>query len=55
MENINWLGLVALLMVAVLVFPAALRANRRTWLAYAAIWLAVLVGLVFLYDQFHLR
>jgi heme/copper-type cytochrome/quinol oxidase subunit 3 len=51
--NINWLGLVSLLLVAVLVAPAAIRMNRgRQWLPRAAVWLAVLVGLIFVYQTF---
>ena len=47
--DINWLGLVSLLLVAILVAPAAIRMNRgRQWLPKAAIWLAVLVGLFLL-------
>jgi hypothetical protein len=52
MESFNWLGLVSLLMVAVLVVPAALSRNRGTWLPYAAIWLAVIVGLIWAYRTF---
>jgi len=55
MENIdiNWLGLVSLLLVAFLVAPAAVRMNRgRHWLPKAALWLAILVGLVFVYQTF---
>ena len=51
--DINWLGLVSLLLVAVLVAPAAIRMNRgRQWLPRAAVWLALLVGLVFVYQTF---
>ena len=51
--DINWLGLVSLLLVAVLVAPAAIRMNKgRQWLPRAAVWLAVLVGLVFVYQTF---
>jgi len=53
MENINWLGLVSLLLVAILVAPAAIRMNRGgQWLPRAAVWLAILVGLVFVYQTF---
>ena len=52
MESFNWLALVSLLMVAVLVVPAALSHNRRTWLPYAAVWLAVIVALVWAYQAF---
>ena len=51
-ESFNWLGLVSLLMVAVLVVPAALARNRRTWLPYAAAWLAAIVSLVWAYQTF---
>jgi hypothetical protein len=51
--DINWLGLVSLLLVAILVAPAAILMNRgRQWLSKAAVWLAVLVGLVFIYQTF---
>lgn len=52
MSETNWLSLVALLMVAVLVVPAALRRNRGVALRNAAIWLAVIVTLVWIYDWF---
>lgn len=52
MNETDWLRLVALLMVAVLVVPAALRHNRTTWLSYAAVWLAVAAALVFAYQTF---
>ena len=51
--DINWLGLVSLVLVAILVAPAGIRMNRgRQWLPRAAVWLAVLVGLVFVYQTF---
>ena len=50
--DINWLGLVSCCW-SPLVAPAAIRMNRgRQWLPKAAIWLAVLVGLVFVYQTF---
>ncbi|WP_168220370.1 hypothetical protein [Azospirillum thermophilum] len=52
METVDWVAVVAILMVAVLVIPGALRSNRRTWLPYAAVWLAVIAGLVWLYQTF---
>ena len=52
LESINWLGIVSVLMVAALVVPAALRHNRRTWLPYAAIWIAAIAALVWAYDSF---
>lgn len=52
MDEANWLQLVALLMVAILVVPAALRRNRGTWLQYAAVWLAIIAGLVFAWESF---
>jgi heme/copper-type cytochrome/quinol oxidase subunit 3 len=53
MESINWLGLVSLLLVAILVAPAAIRMNRGgQWLPRAAVWLTILVGLVFVYQTF---
>ncbi len=51
--DIKWLGLVSLLLVALLVAPAAIRMNGGgQWLPKAAVWLAVLVGLVFFYQTF---
>lgn len=50
MDETQWMQLVALLMVAVLVVPAALRATRGRWLPYAAAWLSVIVALVALYQ-----
>lgn len=52
MGESDWLRLVALLMVAVLVVPAALRRNRGTWLRYAAMWLAIITALVFAWESF---
>ena len=52
MSEADWLRLVALLMVSVLVLPAALRLNRHTWLRNVTIWLAVVVALVFAYEVF---
>jgi hypothetical protein len=52
LESINWLGVVSVLMIAVLVVPAALRRNRNTWLPYAAVWVAAIVALVWAYDSF---
>ncbi|WP_169732785.1 hypothetical protein [Azospirillum halopraeferens] len=53
MDNINWLGLVAILMVMAIVFPGAMPHLRRSpWLRNAAIWLAALTGLIFLYQTF---
>ena len=52
MNESQWMALVALLMVGVLVVPGALRRNRGTWLPYAAVWLAVIVALVFAYTMF---
>lgn len=48
----DWLALMALAMVAVLVVPAALRHNRGVVLRNAALWLAVIVALVWIYDRF---
>ncbi|WP_448189515.1 hypothetical protein [Azospirillum sp. sgz301742] len=50
-EN-QWMALVWLLMAAVLVVPSALRSNRRTWLPYAAAWLAIVAALAFAYTAF---
>ncbi|QQP88280.1 hypothetical protein IGS68_19820 [Skermanella sp. TT6] len=53
METINWLGLISLLLVALLVGPAAFRMNRGgQWLPKVAVWLAILVGLMFVYQTF---
>ncbi len=52
MSESQWMALVGLLMVAVLVVPGALRSNRRTWLPYAAVWLAIVAALVFAYTTF---
>lgn len=52
MDETNWLQLVALLMAAVLIVPAALRRNRGTWLRYAAVWLAIITALVFAWESF---
>jgi len=48
----QWISLVALLMVAVLVVPAALRRNRGVVLRNAALWLALIVALVWVYNRF---
>jgi len=48
----QWMSLVALLMVAVLVVPPALRRNRGVVLRNAALWLALIVALVWIYDRF---
>ncbi len=52
MDSIDWLSLTALLMVAVLVVPGALRMNRGVLLRNAALWLAAVVVLVWVYDRF---
>ncbi|WP_434615115.1 hypothetical protein [Azospirillum sp. B2RO_4] len=52
MNETQWMSLVALLMVAVLVVPAALRRNRGVVLRNAALWLALIVALVWAYDRF---
>ena len=52
MSETQWMSLVALLMVAVLVVPAALRRNRGVVLRNAALWLALVVALVWAYDRF---
>lgn len=52
MDTADWMSLIALAMVAVLVVPGALRRNRGTVLRNAAIWLAVIVGLVWGYERF---
>ncbi len=52
MSETQWMSLVALLMVAVLVVPAALRRNHGVVLRNAALWLALIVALVWAYDRF---
>ena len=52
MSETQWMSLVSLLMVAVLVVPAALRRNRGVVLRNAALWLALVVALVWAYDRF---
>ncbi|PWC39262.1 hypothetical protein [Azospirillum sp. TSO35-2] len=52
MNSVDWLGVVALLMVAVMVVPAALRRNRGVALRNAVLWLALVVALVWIYDSF---
>lgn len=52
MDENAWMALIGLLMAAVLVVPGALRSNRRTWLPFAAVWLAVIVVLVWAYQTF---
>ncbi|WP_199720721.1 MULTISPECIES: hypothetical protein [Azospirillum] len=52
METVDWLSLTALAMVAVLVVPGALRHNRGVVLRNAALWLAVIVALVWGYERF---
>lgn len=52
MGETQWMSLVALLMVAVLVVPPALRRNRGVVLRNAALWLALIVALVWIYDRF---
>lgn len=52
MSEHQWIALIGLLMVAVLVVPAALRANRGKLLRNAALWLAAVVALAYLYQTF---
>ncbi|MFS2011175.1 hypothetical protein ACCD06_15040 [Azospirillum sp. CT11-132] len=52
MSETQWMSLVTLLMVAVLVVPAALRRNRGVVLRNAALWLALIVALVWVYNRF---
>ncbi|WP_169055129.1 hypothetical protein [Azospirillum sp. TSH100] len=52
MRETDWMSLAALLMIAVLVVPAALRRNRGVVLRNAALWLALIVALVWVYDRF---
>jgi hypothetical protein len=50
MDENAWLGLTALLMAAVLVVPAGLQGAKGRVLLYAAVWLAVVVALMWGYD-----
>lgn len=52
MSEHQWIAVIGLLMAAVLVVPAALRRNRGRMLVNAAVWLAAVVGLVWLYQTF---
>ncbi|CAO3418141.1 hypothetical protein [Azospirillum doebereinerae] len=52
METADWMSLIALAMVAVLVVPGALRRNRGTAVRNAAIWLGLIVALVWGYERF---
>lgn len=52
MSEHQWMALAGLLMAAVLVVPAALRRNRGRMVVNAALWLAAVVGLVWLYQAF---
>jgi hypothetical protein len=53
MDTVNWLGVVTLLLVALMVGPAALRMNRGPGLLQkVAVWLAALVGLMVIYETF---
>lgn len=52
MSETQWMSLVALLMVAILVVPAALRRNRGVVLRNGALWLALIVALVWVYNRF---
>ncbi len=47
-------GIAALVAVAALLMPAVLASRRgaRTWLGYAAVWIAIAAGLVVLYSLF---
>ncbi len=53
MNEADWLQLTALSMAAVLVVPAALRSARGRRLLFAAIWLGVIVALVYAYQAFN--
>ena len=53
MSEDQWLSLIAAVMVLILVAPAVLRRNSgSSWIKGAAIWLAILVALVWGYNQF---
>jgi hypothetical protein len=52
MRDFNWMSLIYLLLVLVLIAPAALRLNRGRMLPTIAAWLAVLAGLMFVYETF---
>ncbi|MGQ9369588.1 hypothetical protein [Azospirillum sp. ST 5-10] len=52
MDENDWLRLAAIIMVAIIVLPGALpRVRRSPWLRNAAIWLAAVTALVFLYGR----
>jgi len=52
MDDSQWLRLIYLLLVLALVAPL-LRARRHgSWLTHAAVWVAILVGLVWAYETF---
>ena len=53
MSENQWLQLAALIMAAILVVPAALKAARGRTLLYAAGWLAVLAALVWGFEAFN--
>ena len=52
MQDVNWLSLVYLILVAILVAPAALARNRGRMLPMAAFWLGVIVALTWAYQTF---
>lgn len=52
MDGFNWASLVYLLLLLVLIGPIALARGRGRLLPFAALWLAALVALVFLYQTF---
>lgn len=54
MSENQWLQLAAIIMAAILVFPAALRSAKNGGaLMHAAVWLTLLVALVWGYEMFY--
>lgn len=54
MTETRWLSLITLLLILLLVAPAAFSRTRRRgpWLVHAAVWLVVLAALVYAYETF---
>ena len=52
MEDVNWMALVKMLLIAALLVPGVLMRNRGNILRYAAIWLAAIVALAWAHQSF---